>query len=328
MLSPNTTRLTAPLGLAVALLLAQTGVTAGQDLEGRLLYTQPQDSDELIRYEFDSQTLETIGTVTLDSGRVLEGIGALAHVPRHTNLFGFWLDPDDPDSPFPPVSLALSDPDGLLAVGGDLSPRRLLRAYAAGIFPWYSQAQPILWWSPDPRSVLLPAQLRISRSLRKTLRRQPFRITFDQAFEQVMRGCAQPRRSSNETWITEEMIHAYYQLHRLGHAHSAEAWQGENLVGGLYGVNLGQVFFGESMFSRVSDASKVAFVHLLRFMQQRGISLVDCQVASDHLDSLGAVPMSRNTFIQQLRSLTTRSAVPGPWLAQPIETDILIHGPA
>lgn len=208
----------------------------------------------------------------------------------------YWLDPRDPAAPFPPVELALRDPDGLLALGGDLSPERLLAAYRQGIFPWYSEGQPILWWSPDPRMVLQPNELKISRSLRKTLRKRAFRITLDEDFPAVMEACAEPRADGLGTWITEDMTLAYRRLHELGYAHSVEAWQDGRLVGGLYGVALGKVFFGESMFTRATDASKVAFVHLVRQLQRWDFVLIDCQVYTGHLASLGAAPIPRRDF--------------------------------
>lgn len=218
----------------------------------------------------------------------------------------YWLTPEDPDAPFPPVERALRDPDGLLAIGGDLSPGRLLRAYRQGIFPWYSSGQPILWWSPDPRMVLAPAALKVSRSLRKTLRKGLFRITLDEAFGAVMRGCAEPRADAQGTWITPEMEGAYLRLHELGYAHSVEAWQDGELVGGLYGVALGRVFFGESMFSRRTDASKAAFVRLVQQLQRWGFVLIDCQVYTGHLASLGAGPITRREFT----GLLERHALP------------------
>lgn len=208
----------------------------------------------------------------------------------------YWLDPGDPAAPFPPVELALRDPDGLLALGGDLSPERLLTAYRQGIFPWYSEGQPILWWSPDPRMVLRPDQLKISRSLRKTLRKGAFRITLDEDFAAVMAACAEPRADGLGTWITEDMTRAYRRLHELGYAHSVEAWQDGRLVGGLYGVALGKVFFGESMFTRATDASKAAFAHLVRQLARWDFVLIDCQVYTGHLASLGAGPMPRTEF--------------------------------
>ncbi len=214
---------------------------------------------------------------------------------------------------FPPLEQAT--PEGLLAVGGDLSVPRLLAAYRAGIFPWYSAGQPILWWSPDPRTVLFPAQLRISRSLRKTLARNTFRITLDTAFGAVMDGCASPRpgQSHGSTWITPEMRAAYLRLFAAGHAHSIEAWVGDILAGGLYGVAIGGAFFGESMFTREPDASKVAFVRLVRQLQVWGFTLVDCQVYSDHLASLGATEISRSEFVAKLKAAITMPPHPLPW---------------
>ncbi len=215
----------------------------------------------------------------------------------------FWISPTDTHQTFPDVSQALREPDGLLAAGGDLSPERIMAAYRQGIFPWYSEDQPILWWSPDPRTVLFPAHLKISRSLRKTLRKQRFKMTLDLAFEQVVNACAAPRLDEQGTWITSDMAAAYAQLHQRGYAHSAECWQDGKLVGGLYGIAIGRVFFGESMFSTVSDASKVAFCHLVRQLQAWEFDLIDCQVHSDHLASLGAEKMPRYTFVKHLNVL-------------------------
>ncbi len=205
-----------------------------------------------------------------------------------------------PETPFPDPALAETDPDGLLAVGGDLAPQRLVNAYRQGVFPWYSAGQPLLWWSPDPRMVLFPEKLHISRSLRKTLRRGAFEVTFDQDFGGVVRGCAAPRGEGEGTWITPEMIQAYERLHRLGLAHSVECWHQGELAGGLYGVALGSLFFGESMFSRRRDASKAAFVHLVRTLQALGSPLIDCQVYNDHLASLGAELIPRRRFLDLL----------------------------
>ncbi len=228
-------------------------------------------------------------------------------------LAPFWIDPRHPDCLFPPVSLALDEPDGLLAIGGDLSPRRLLSAYRHGIFPWYNENQPILWWSPNPRTVLFPDQLHVSRSLRKTLRRGAFRVTADQAFTAVVEACSGPRRGEQGTWITPEMKRAYARMFELGHAHSVECWEGESLVGGLYGIGIGGVFFGESMFSRRTDASKVAFVHLVRQLQAWGYGLIDCQVYSAHLASLGATTLSREDFIAQLDRWCPTPGQAAPW---------------
>lgn len=215
----------------------------------------------------------------------------------------FWLDPRDPDQSFPDAGLALRDPDGLLAIGGDLGSARILNAYRHGIFPWYSEQQPILWWSPDPRTVLFPDRLKISRSLRKTLNRQRFRITLDRDFEAVIDACAEPRAQNFGTWITHEMRDAYCRLHREGRAHSVECWSGQQLAGGLYGIAIGRVFFGESMFSRESDASKAAFCHLVRQLAAWDFGLIDCQVYSSHLASLGAEEIPRSRFVQQLEIL-------------------------
>ncbi|MDR9437109.1 MAG: leucyl/phenylalanyl-tRNA--protein transferase [Thiohalophilus sp.] len=211
----------------------------------------------------------------------------------------YWLSPRYPDW-FPDVEEALRDPDGLLALGGDLSTSRLLAAYRHGIFPWYSDEQPILWWSPDPRSVLFPDALKISRSLRKNLKKGQFRITFDTAFAEVMQQCALPRRDGLGTWITDEMQRAYRHFHEAGHAHSVEAWYDDELVGGLYGVALGKVFFGESMFTHMSDASKIAFVTLVAHLRAWQFQLVDCQVETEHLNSLGAQNIPRREFTRYL----------------------------
>ncbi len=219
-----------------------------------------------------------------------------------------WLDGDDA---FPPTTEALDYPNGLLAAGGDLSPRRLLQAYQRGIFPWYEDPQPILWWSPDPRSVLLPEHLHLSRSLRKTLRQGRFRLSLNRAFEQVMQICGASREQDTGTWISPPMLTAYAELHRLGYAHSIEVYDGaDELVGGLYGVALGGAFFGESMFSRVSNASKVALVALVWLAKRHGIEVIDCQVESAHLNSLGARTVSRQAF-EALLAKTVRSGPEG-----------------
>lgn len=223
------------------------------------------------------------------------------------------LDPRDPTAPFPDVSLAEREPDGLLAIGGDLDPRRLLNAYRHGVFPWFNAGDPILWWSPDPRTVLPPSRVHISRSLAKTLRRGHFRITLDQAFHQVIDACAGLRRQGNGTWLVPMMIRAYQRLHRAGWAHSVEVWRDGDLVGGLYGVSLGRMFFGESMFSLVSDASKVALVHLCGTLEERDFGLIDCQMATDHLLSLGAFQIPRAAFTASLDLLCADPDTPGLW---------------
>jgi leucyl/phenylalanyl-tRNA--protein transferase len=214
---------------------------------------------------------------------------------------------------FPPVETA--SPEGLLAVGGDLRPERLLAAYRRGIFPWYSEGQPILWWSPDPRAVLLPERLKISRSLRKTLRAGKFRVTLDARFRDVMLACAAPRPQHpyGGTWITPDMIEAYTRLHALGFAHSVEAWQEDELVGGLYGVALGGAFFGESMFARASDASKVAFVHLVHQLVRWGFTLIDCQQYTEHLARFGAREIPRPEFLSRLQRVLTLPDRQGRW---------------
>jgi leucyl/phenylalanyl-tRNA--protein transferase len=228
----------------------------------------------------------------------------------------FWLDPDNPDVTFPDVELALKEPDGLLAIGGDLSSARLLNAYVNGIFPWYGPGQPILWWSPDPRLVLLPEALHVSRSLLKTLRKRAFRVTLDEDFEAVIGHCAGPRDYASGTWITSEMTTAYLELHRQGYAHSVECWQETRLVGGLYGVSIGRIFFGESMFAHVSDASKVALAHLARQLSRWDFPLIDCQVHTRHLQSLGAIPLPRKEFTRILRAACALPPPPTPWRFQ------------
>jgi leucyl/phenylalanyl-tRNA--protein transferase len=206
-----------------------------------------------------------------------------------------WL--EDNDYEFPPVEQALTEPDGLLAAGGMLTPEILLRAYRHGVFPWYSQGQPILWWSPDPRCVLFPEKLKISRSLRKTLNKRLFTIKQDTAFREVMQHCAKPRKYADGTWITREMLEAYSRMHELGYAHSIECWQDDRLVGGLYGIALGDMFFGESMFSDATDASKVALEYLCNTVKPK---LIDVQVHSEHMERLGAEMIPRSEFIRYL----------------------------
>lgn len=202
----------------------------------------------------------------------------------------------EPQAPFPPSSYALKEPNGLLAVGGDLSPSRLLQAYRQGIFPWYEEGQPILWWTPDPRMVLFPDECHLSRSLQKLLRQNRFHLTADRVFPEVIDNCAAPRGGIPGTWITPEMRAAYIALHETGYAHSIEVWEADELVGGLYGVAQGAIFFGESMFSRRPNTSKVAFASLAQTLHHWGYRLLDCQVASPHLFSLGAREISRTEF--------------------------------
>jgi leucyl/phenylalanyl-tRNA---protein transferase len=213
---------------------------------------------------------------------------------------------------FPPVHLAT--PEGLLAVGGDLSPDRLLLAYKMGIFPWYCQGDPILWWSPDPRMVLYPEEINISRSLKKMIRQEKYQVTTDRDFEQVISACAKVRQDAGEgTWITREMVRAYCRLNQQGYAHSVESWHQGTLVGGLYGICLGSSFFGESMFSTMADASKVALVYLTRLSIQNDINLIDCQLPNDHLMRLGAREISRKEFIKQLRRSLQHPSSKGQW---------------
>jgi leucyl/phenylalanyl-tRNA--protein transferase len=213
---------------------------------------------------------------------------------------------------FPPPELA--DESGLLAVGGDLKPERLLLAYSKGIFPWYHDGLPILWHSPDPRMVLLVEKLHVARSLGRAMRREPYRITCDTAFARVIEACAKvPRPGQQGTWITHDMVEAYSELHRLGFAHSAEAWSGRKLVGGLYGISLGSAFFGESMFAHAADASKIAFVTLVRTLADWGFDLVDCQQATDHLARFGAELWRREKFLRTLRACLARPTRRGKW---------------
>jgi leucyl/phenylalanyl-tRNA--protein transferase len=202
------------------------------------------------------------------------------------------------DTPFPPVSKALQSPNGLLCAGGDLSPERIVAAYSRGIFPWFSEGDPILWWSPDPRMVLFPAELKVSRSLRKAVARGDYETRVDTAFREVMQACAEPRDGQGGTWIVPEMVDAYTRLHERGLAHSVESWREGELVGGLYGVALGKVFFGESMFARAPDASKVALVKLVERLAADGYRVIDCQQATAHLASLGAREIPRKEFAQ------------------------------
>jgi len=213
---------------------------------------------------------------------------------------------------FPPVWLARSD--GLLCIGGDLSPDRLLLAYKNGIFPWFSEDDPILWWSPDPRLVLFPKEINISKSLKKKLKKNLFDVTINHSFEETITACAQKRRGRDEgTWLVDDMIQAYIELHNTGYAHSVETWQDGRLVGGLYGICLGGSFFGESMFSSVSDASKVALVALTQHLKNFDFDLIDCQVTTDHLINMGAVEIPRNQFIQKITKSVQRNDIPFIW---------------
>ena len=212
---------------------------------------------------------------------------------------------------FPPVDHA--EKSGLLAVGGDLSPERLLAAYREGIFPWYVDGEPILWWSPDPRFVLFPVELHVSRSMRQFLKKRTVRITFDRAFRKVISACRKPRPGQNGTWITREMLEAYCALHDLGYAHSVEVWQETRLAGGLYGISLGRAFFGESMFSAIPNASKAALITLVENLGRRGFDLIDCQVETAHLAGLGARPIPRSEFGALLRRSLRHKTLRGNW---------------
>lgn len=222
-----------------------------------------------------------------------------------------WLTPND--EYFPPLEMALDDPNGLLAASGELSPRRLLTAYRRGIFPWYNQGEPILWWSPDPRMVLFPNELKISRSLHKALKKHHYEIRTDSAFTQVMQACAAPCKAQPGTWIHPEMISAYTRLHEIGVAHSVETWIEGKLAGGLYGIAIGRMFFGESMFSYVTDASKIAFVHLVKQLEHWSFGMIDCQMKTKHLASFGAREIPRRNFAQILNHLVISPTEPGNW---------------
>lgn len=221
---------------------------------------------------------------------------------------------------FPPLELALREPNGLLCAGGDLTPQRLVLAYINGIFPWYSPGEPILWWSPDPRMVLFPREFKISRSLRKTLRKGDYRVSLDTRFKNVIQACARKRRiGQTGTWITPEIQAAYLRLHELGYAHSVEAWIDGKLAGGLYGIAIGRMFYGESMFAHVTDASKIAIAHLARFLDEQGFGMIDCQMNTSHLASLGAREIPRDDFIRHLRQLTDLPPLCGRWPANGAE---------
>ncbi len=217
------------------------------------------------------------------------------------------------NAPFPPVTQALQEPNGLLAAGGNLTPDSLLEAYRRGIFPWFSPGEPVLWWSPDPRMVLFPAEFKLSDSLAKVLRKRNYQVRTDTAFEQVMRACAAPRGGQRGSWIDEQMITAYCALHKLGYAHSVETWMDDKLVGGLYGVAIGQMFYGESMFSLANNASKIALAHLTRQLQRRqsarAIPMIDCQMYTPHLASLGARLIPRDIFMTRLEELVNCTPV-------------------
>ena len=221
-----------------------------------------------------------------------------------------WL---EADAPFPPVEQALREPNGLLCAGADLSLARLLDAYRRGVYPWYSGDEPILWWSPDPRMVLYCDELKASRSLAKSVRNRGYEVRLDSTFRRVLEGCAGPRRGEGGTWLGADMRRAYAALHRAGYAHSVETWKDGELVGGLYGVALGRMFYGESMFSRATDASKVALVALVGELRGRGFPLVDCQMRTPLLASLGAREIPRHVFLRQVSGLVNYADPPGSW---------------
>jgi len=225
-----------------------------------------------------------------------------------------WLDPFDPDYTFPHVETALLNPEGLLAAGGDLSLNRLLKAYRSGIFPWYENGQPILWWSPDPRGVFFLDKFHISRSLRRALRKHPWKVTFDGDFKQTVLACAAPRSYARGTWITDEMADAYTNLHQHGYAHSVELWdEHDQLVGGIYGVLIGKMFFGESMFSSETNASKIALTYLVAHLQAWDFTLLDCQLPSAHLSSLGAESLRREDYINTIAPLCEETLTDFTW---------------
>jgi len=236
-----------------------------------------------------------------------------------------WLRPDDPVDAFPPVTQALREPDGLLAAGGDLGPERLLYAYRNGIFPWYDEGQPLLWWSPDPRCVLLPGDFHVSRSLRRLLQRSDAEVRFNTAFRDVIHACAAPRPSQFGTWITSDMINAYERLHEGGWAHSIEVWQRGTLAGGLYGLAIGRAFFGESMFSSTPNASKIALLMLANLMDTGEFGMLDCQVLSSHLLSLGATTIPREDFVDIVESLCEPPKAFENWPPAPIPAPELIQ---
>ncbi|MDP2868264.1 leucyl/phenylalanyl-tRNA--protein transferase [Methyloversatilis sp.] len=221
-----------------------------------------------------------------------------------------WL---EPGAPFPPVERALREPDGLLAAGLELTPDRIIDAYRQGIFPWFSDGQPVLWWSPDPRMVLLPSEIRITRSMVKVLRNRPYEVRCDSAFETVMRACAAPRDGQGGTWISDEMVAAYTALHHSGYAHSVETWIDGRLAGGLYGMAIGRMFYGESMFSTERDASKIALVHLARYLETQGFGLIDCQMNTGHLGSMGGREIPRREFCRVMAQCIADGPPPGRW---------------
>ncbi|MGR9072709.1 MAG: leucyl/phenylalanyl-tRNA--protein transferase [Gammaproteobacteria bacterium] len=223
------------------------------------------------------------------------------------------LDPENPNQPFPPVKKALTEPNGLLAIGGCLSTLRLLNAYREGIFPWFNRGEPLLWWSPNPRLVIFPEKIKIAKSLKKTIKKKIFNLTFDKAFSDVVHACSLPRVKEKNTWISPEIEGAYNSLYSQGVAHSVETWHNQKLVGGLYGVAIGRVFFGESMFHLQTDASKIAFVELVKNLDRWGYRLIDCQVRTQHLISLGAEEIPRSRFIRLLQEYCNQTPDSSAW---------------
>jgi leucyl/phenylalanyl-tRNA---protein transferase len=240
----------------------------------------------------------------------------------------FQLDGTAPEMRFPNPAHAERDPDGLLAVGGDLTPKRLINAYSQGIFPWYSEHQPVLWWSPDPRTLIFPEQLHVSRSLRRQMRQGGLTLRMDSGYEEVLLGCAAPRRDQNGTWLLPEMREAYLQLYELDIAHSIELWQGKRLVGGMYGLALGAAFFGESMFSRVPSASRIVMVHLCEQLSAHGFHFLDCQVFNPHLGRMGAVQLPRQAYLERLRCALLSEADPRIWSQPSVDCARLAHARA
>jgi len=236
-----------------------------------------------------------------------------------------WLSPSDPATAFPDVDCALAEPDGLLAAGGDLSSERLLVAYSRGIFPWYEEGQPILWWSPNPRCILRPESFHVAKRLQRQIRLSPLTVSFNSAFPNVIRACAADRASQKGTWITPQMLSAYERLHDEGWAHSVEVMDGNELVGGVYGLCIGRVFFGESMFSVQANASKIALFALTKHMLANGMPLIDCQVESPHLLTLGATMMPRNEFVRTLNEACVPALMHQDWPSETIEAAQLLE---
>lgn len=267
---------------------------------------------------FVFRTRSILGAIANDCEQEFRNAGILPRTIQTPPMIP-WL---DTHNDFPPTECALRDPNGLLCAGADLSPQRLLAAYRRGIFPWFSAGEPILWWSPDPRMTLVPAQFACARSLRKTLSRGDYEVRLDTAFADVIQACASvPRKGQHGTWITPGIQAAYERLHTMGVAHSVETWIEGRLVGGLYGLAIGRMFYGESMFSNATDASKIAIAHLTRYLDRQGYGLIDCQMSTPHLASLGAREISRSDFLNQVSRLTAIDVPPERWPADAARTD-------